>query len=111
MSTKKPHSKTSSPESSLERPNIGSGDSDVKEIPTFQSTGRHTDTTPEDLSQRWHISIAQAIKTLKHTTQKFLRSAILPLSRRYRADRDVIMDKGMRGIIVNLDGSWWLGMT
>ena len=87
MSTKKLNSKTSSPESPLKCPNKGSGDSDVKEIPTFQSTGRHTDTTPEDLSQRWHISIAQAIKTLKNTTQKFLRSAILPLSRRYRADR------------------------
>ena len=71
----------------LLRPNIDPGESDVKEIPTFQSEGRHTDTSPEDLSQRWHISVAQAAKTLKRTTQKFLRSAVLPLSRRYRSDR------------------------
>ena len=60
---------------------------DVKDIPTFQSSGRHTDASPEDLSERWHISVNQAAHTLKKTTQKFLRSAILPLSRRYRADR------------------------
>ena len=71
----------------LLRPNNGSDQSDVKEVPTFQSEGRHTDTSPEDLSQRWHISVAQATKTLKRTTQKFLRSAVLPLSRRYRSDR------------------------
>ena len=71
----------------LLRPNESPGESDVKEIPTFQSKGRHTDTSPEDLSQRWHISVAQAAKTLQRTTQKFLRSAVLPLSRRYRSDR------------------------
>ena len=71
----------------LMRPNKGSGKSDVKETPTFQSKSRHTDVSPEDLSQRWHISVAQAAKTIKCTTQKFLRSAILPLSRRYRSDR------------------------
>ena len=31
--------------------------------------------------------MSQAIKQLKHTTHKFLRSAILPLSRRYWSDQ------------------------
>ena len=51
-----------------------------------QSKGRHTDVSAEDLSSRWYISVAQAAKTLKNTTQRFLHSAILPLSRRYRSD-------------------------
>ena len=75
------------PQETLQIPNKGSGQSGIKEMPTFQGTGRHTDTSPEDLSQRWHISVSQSIKKLKHTTHKFLRSAILPLSRRYRSDR------------------------
>ena len=33
------------------------------------------------------IGLDQAILTLKHTTQNFTRSALLPLSRRYKADR------------------------
>ena len=56
-------------------------------MPNFQSTGIHTDTSPEDLSQRWHIRVYQDIKTLKRTTHKFLRSAILPLSQRYWSDQ------------------------
>ena len=60
---------------------------DVKLPRVFQTKGRHSDVTPEDLSERWSISIAQAALTLKATTQKYLRSALMPLSRRYRVDR------------------------
>ena len=63
------------------------GETDVPIMNTFQSSDRHTDVTPEDLSERWCISLPAAIKTLKKTTQMFLRSAVLPLSRRYRTDR------------------------
>ena len=66
---------------------VDPGTSDAPEIPTFQSSSRHTDVSPTDLSERWNISLATAIQTLKKTTQRFLRSAVLPLSRRYRADR------------------------
>jgi len=62
-----------------------------------QSTGRsvqcgefrisHTDTSPEILIEWWEISILTTIKTIRKKTQKFMRSAILPLSRRIRADR------------------------
>jgi hypothetical protein len=43
--------------------------------------------SPEDLSERWCISLAQAKLTLQATTQRIVRSAIMPLARRYRADR------------------------
>ena len=63
------------------------GSSDVPLTNTFESSSRHTDVTPQDLSERWGISIATATNTLKKTSQRFLRSAVLPLSRRYRVDR------------------------
>ena len=71
---------------------------DVKDLRTFESSSRHSDVSPEDLSERWFISISQVTKTLKSTTQNLLRSAVLPLSRRYRADR-MFRQK-------TLDGQW-----
>ena len=73
------------PNISRETINIGSNDLPVAY--TFQSSKRHNDVTPEDLSERWCISLNQAASTIKRTTQNFLRSAILPIARRYRADR------------------------
>ena len=43
-------------------------------------------TTAEDISKRWSISVAQAALNLKATTQRLKRSALMPLSRRYRSD-------------------------
>ena len=54
---------------------------------TFVSQKRHSQVSPEQLSERWNIGLSQARKTLQVTTQKGVRSAILPLSRRYRTDR------------------------
>jgi len=54
---------------------------------TFISSERHTNTTAEDLSEIWNISVDQARMTLDATTQHHVRSAIMPLSRRYRTDR------------------------
>ena len=75
------------PQDIITKSNLDIGKTDILRPNTFQSTKRHTDVSPEDLSERWCISIPQAIRTLKKTSQKFLRSALLPLSRRYRADR------------------------
>jgi len=63
-----------------------SGD-ELMEPKTFLSSDRHSNTTPEDLSEIWNISIEQAKMTLEATTQHHSRSAIMPLSRRYRMDR------------------------
>ena len=52
---------------------------------TILSENRHCSTTAEDLSERWGLSISQAALTLKGMTQNLIRSAIMPLARRYRA--------------------------
>ena len=54
---------------------------------TFNSSQRHSNTTLEDLSEIWGISVQQAKLTLDATTQHHVRSAIMPLLRRYRTDR------------------------
>ena len=71
----------------LQKTDMDPGTSDIPITNTFESSERHSDVSPQVLSERWGISITAATKTLKNTTQKFLRSAILPLSRRYRVDR------------------------
>ena len=60
---------------------------DVPSARTFQSKERHATVTSSDLSERWYIGLGQATQTLKVTTQRFMRSAILLLARRYRMDR------------------------
>ena len=66
---------------------IDLGKTDVPILHGFQSLDRHLDVTPQDLSKRWDISLITATQTLKETTQWFLRSALLLLSREYRMDR------------------------
>jgi hypothetical protein len=60
---------------------------DVPRTKTCQSKGRHSSVSPEDLSERWQIGLEQSKETLKRTTQRVVRSAVMPLARRYRADR------------------------
>ena len=59
----------------------------IKVQNTFLLSEIHTSTTAEDLSKRWSISVGQAALTLQATTQRLKRSALLPLSRRYRVYR------------------------
>ena len=47
---------------------------------------RHHRVTPEALAQKWNIGLNTARKTIKVTTQLGVRSAIGPLTRRYRTD-------------------------
>jgi hypothetical protein len=70
---------------------------DLPQAKTFQSKGRHSTTTAEDLSERWHIGLVQAKETMKRTTQRLKRSAAMPLARRYRADR-MFERKRLRGM-------------
>jgi hypothetical protein len=63
---------------------------DVRDLPitpTFQTEERRSSVTPEQLADHWMIGLDTARQTLKRTTQCFLRSALLPLSPRYKADR------------------------
>jgi hypothetical protein len=54
---------------------------------TFLSKDRHSNTTPEEPSEKWELSVAQAALTLKATTWRLVQSALMPLARRYRTDR------------------------
>ena len=51
------------------------------------SRERHKSVTAQSLSELWGIGLKRAESTLTATTQTSTRSATLPLSRRYRADR------------------------
>ena len=46
----------------------------------FQSSQRHSTVDTYSQSDRWGISVAQTTLTLKATTQKYVRSALLPLA-------------------------------
>ena len=69
--------------------------------------------TPEDISNRWFIGLAQASKTIKHTMQRILQSAVLPLACRYKVDRMyerpwlkcTIYTDAMNGCHKSLDGN------
>ena len=54
---------------------------------TFLSKNRHSSNTAGDFRKRWVLSIPQISITLKSTTQKMTRCAIIPLARRYRSDQ------------------------
>jgi hypothetical protein len=69
---------------------------DVESRKTFRSSERHPTISSEQLSERWAIGLNQAKQTIKVTTQRGIRSAILPLSRRYRTDR-MYHPKKLRG--------------
>ena len=51
------------------------------------SDERHTKVSDELIAERFGIGLIRAQRTLRVTTQRGIRSAILPISRRYRADR------------------------
>ena len=60
---------------------------DIPSRRTFTSNERHKRKSAEDLSELWCIGKSRAMATLDATTQRGTRSALLPLSRRYQADR------------------------
>ena len=60
---------------------------DVPARRTFVSNERHAKVSAELVAERFGIGPLRAQRTLRVTTQRGVRSAILPLSRRYRADR------------------------
>ena len=65
-------------------------DDTLEDLPTRQtytSTERHAKVSAEVLADRFAIGIERAHQTLRATLQRGTRSAILPIGRRYRADR------------------------
>ena len=62
-------------------------DDDLPARRTFVSSKRHLKLSAKQLSELWCIGPQRAKQTMRVTTQRGVRSAIMPLSRRYRADR------------------------
>ena len=65
-------------------------DDSLEDIPTRQtytSTERHVKMSAEVLADRFCIGLERARQTLKATTLRGTRSALLPISRIYRSDR------------------------
>ena len=60
---------------------------DIPTKQTYTSTERHKKASAELLAERFAIGLQRARNTLRVTFQRAIRSAILPISRRYRADR------------------------
>ena len=60
---------------------------DVPTPRTFVSKELNSAVTATKLSKQWIIGLAQATATSKSNTQNIFRSAVLPLCRRYKADR------------------------
>ena len=86
---------------------------DVASAQTFHTKERKTTVTAADLSEQWFIGLKQANKTIRATAQRLLQSAILPLVRRYRADRiyerprfrGIDYTDTMHGHLKSLDGN------
>ena len=86
---------------------------DVPSSKTFHTSERKSTVSALDLSERWFIGLKQATQTIKSTSQQLLRSVILPLARRYRADRMyerprlccVVYTDTMHGHFKSLDGN------
>ena len=65
-------------------------DMDLEDTPvrqTYTSTERHKKVSASLLAERFGIGLHRAQGTLKATLQRGMRSAVLPIGRRYRADR------------------------
>ena len=60
---------------------------DIPTRQTYTSTERHIKMSAEVLANRFGIGLERARQTLRATNQRGTRSALLPISRRYRADR------------------------
>ena len=86
---------------------------DLPMAKTFHSAERKQNVSVADISERWFIGLRQAANTIKATSQRLLRSAILPLARRYRADRmyerprfhGVVYTDTLNGKVTLLDGN------
>ena len=71
---------------------------DVPSSKTFHTSERKSTVSASDLSERWFIGLKQATQTIKSTSQRLLRSTILPLARRYRADK-IYEHPRLRGVV------------
>ena len=60
-------------------------------------TDRHSAVTPELLSRKWKIGLDTARATLRVTTQRGIRTAVAPITRRYRVDNLALHRNRLQG--------------
>ena len=70
---------------------------DVPQAKKFQSKGRHSTVSPEELSERWQIGLEQARETIAKTRQRLTRSSVIPLASQYKVDI-VFQTKSLTGM-------------
>ena len=70
---------------------------DVPQANIFQSKSRNPTVSSEELKKRWHIGLKQARETISKKTQRLTFLAVMPLARRYKADR-VFQTKSLTGM-------------
>ena len=80
---------------------------DVIPANNYTSTARHASRSAATLADRFGIGITRAQDTMRVTTQRGTRSALLPLSRRYRADRRF----GVKRLAINMATDALIGPT
>ena len=61
------------------------------------ATDRHSEVTPELLSRKWKIGLDTARATLRVTTQRGIRTAVAPITRRYRVDNLALHRNRLQG--------------
>ena len=66
------------------------------------SASQNARISPEQLAKKWRISVENAKKTLKSTTELNLRQPVHPITRRFRTDLSTLRYK-------RLTGRWFTG--
>ena len=61
-------------------------DINAQQVSGVVTNERHSKVTPEELSRKWNIGLQAAKDTLAATTQRGIRTAVHPMTRRVRVD-------------------------
>jgi hypothetical protein len=69
------------------RMQMASYDPTESKISAVASKTRHVELSPAQLAKMWHVGVDVAASTLKSTTQDGIRTAVRPISRRYRTEQ------------------------
>ena len=70
---------------------------EARKLSSIISNDRHSAATPEDLARLWNIGLQTAKDMVRVTTQKGIRTAIHPMTRRVRVDHLHLHRERLRG--------------
>ena len=69
-----------------------------QKVSSIISNERHSKATPEELARKWNIGLQTAKDTMRVTTQRGIRTAIHPMTRRVRVDHLNLHRRRLRGM-------------